>query len=423
MDNNKLTADLLVVGGGIAGMTAALETAETGYSVILLEKKPYLGGRVVQFNHYFPKLCPPTCGLEINVKRLTESSNINYFTQAEPVAIEGESGDYKTKVKIKPRYLKDASDQEAIEECSKNCPVEIDNDFDYGLSKKKAVNLPYNNAFPMRYTFDKDELTEEQIKEVSSSCGDCIDTNQSEETVEINTKAIVFATGWNPYDAKNLDYLSYGKEPNVITNVEMERLAAPNGPTEGKIVIPGMDKELKKVAFVQCAGSRDENHLEYCSTVCCLASMKQARYLREQYPDAEIHIFYIDLRAPGALEDFYSDTKEDEKIFWHRGKVAKVFKDYESQDLIVEAEDTMAGELKQKAVDMAVLATGMQPTLALNGALLDKSTMDENGFIRTDLSDSIIGCGTATGPKDVASCVQEATGAALKAIQIIKRSS
>jgi len=203
----------------------------------------------------------------------------------------------------------------------------------------------------------------------------------------------------------------------VITNVEMERYSSPSGPTGGKIKIPGINQEIKRIAFVQCAGSRDETHLEYCSSICCLASMKHARFVREQFQSTEIYFFYIDIRSPGALEDFYTETQKDNKIHWHRGKVAKVFKELNSNELIVEAEDTLTGKLKQTKVDMVVLATGMQP--AING-LLNKNILDENGFVKSETENGIIGCGVATGPKDVAGCVQEATGAVMKAIHIIK---
>lgn len=420
MNTQTKSSDLLVVGAGIAGLSAALETAETGFSVSVIEKQPYIGGRVAQLNQYFPKLCPPTCGLEINTKRLKNNPLINLYTLSEVVSISRHAGDYIVKVKVKPRYInEDCSDSE-FEKCCEDCSVEIDDEFNYKLNKTKAINLPSNNVWPMKYVFEKDKCTEEQIKEVQSSCSNCIDLNQKEEIIEFKVKAIIYATGWKPYDANNLDILGYKDYDEVVTNVEMERLASPSGPTNGKIVIPNSTKEIKKVAFVQCAGSRDENHLEYCSSICCLASMKHSRFIREQYPDAEIHIFYIDLRAPGAFEDFYNDTKKDEKIFWHRGKVAKVQKNIETNELIVEAEDTLSGKLKQYSSDLVVLATGMQPTLSNGEIFSDKSLLDENGFIKTDRDDSIIGCGVATSPKDVATVVQEATAASLKAIHIIQ---
>lgn len=419
MDNHHLlSCDLLVVGAGIAGISAALEAAETGYSVTLIEKRAYIGGRVAQLNQYFPKMCPPTCGLEVNTRRLKDNPLIKLYTLTEVLSIEGKAGDYEVKIKVKPRYIEETCTDDELELCSKNCPVYIDDEFNYNLNKTKAIHLPSNNVFPMKYVFEIGKLNDDQIKQVYSSCSKCIDLDQEPEIIELQVKAIIYATGWKPYDADNLEILGYKDYPNVITNVEMERLASPSGPTSGKIEIPGFNKEIKKVAFVQCAGSRDETHLEFCSSICCLASMKHARFIREQLPNADIYVYYIDIRSPGALEEFYTETKEDNKIEWIRGKVAKVFKDRQTGDLIIEAENTLTGKLIQNSVDLVVLATGMQP--ALNGNFPDKDILDENGFIKTDRADSIIGCGVATGPKDVAGAVQEATGAVMKAIHIIK---
>jgi quinone-modifying oxidoreductase subunit QmoA len=225
----------------------------------------------------------------------------------------------------------------------------------------------------------------------------------------------VWATGWKPYDAGKLDNLGFGKFPNVITNVMMERYAAENGPTQGQVVRPSDGAEIQKIGFVQCAGSRDENHLPYCSSICCLASMKQATYVRERYPDAEIHIFYIDVRAPGRMEDFYTKVQGDEKIFFHRGKVGKITENPDNKNVILEAEDTLTGNLTKMEVDMAVLATGMMPNTADEPPPAELP-LDEFGFIAPDANQGIFGAGVANRPVDVVTSVQDATGAALKAI-------
>ena len=419
MENHeKISCDILVIGAGIAGLSAALEAAETGYTVTLIEKRPYIGGRVAQLNQYFPKMCPPSCGLEINTKRLKDNKLVNLLTNTELKHIDGKPCAYKAEIKIKPRYIREDVSEEIIEKCAAECDILIEDEFNYGMQKVKALHIPSNNVYPMKYIFEKDKLNEEQLHKVYHSCSTCLDLSQQEEIKEVEAKAVIYATGWKPYDAKNMDILSYDKYPNVITNVEMERLASPSGPTGGVIQIPGMNKEIKRVAFVQCAGSRDETNLDYCSSVCCLASMKHARFIREQMPETEIHVFYIDIRSPGAFEDFYADTQKDEKVFWHRGKVAKVFENYQNKELIVEAEDTIAGKLKQYEVDLVVLGTGMQPML--NGNFPFKDLLDDSGFIRTDIDNSVIGCGVATGPKNVAEVVQDATSAVMKAIHIIR---
>ena len=419
MENNTLSSDMLVIGAGISGISTALEAAETGFSVVLIEKNPYIGGRVSQLNQYFPKLCPPTCGLEVNIRRLRDNRLIDLYTLAEVESISGSEGDFTVKVRVKPTYIKD--DCSNIDKYVDEITFEKKNEFNYGMDNTKVISRPYNNSFPQRYYLDKDACSESDLKFLADNYKDAVDLNMKEEVLEYKVKSIVWATGWTPYDANKLDNLAYSKYSEVITNVEMERLASPSGPTGGKIIIPGTDKEIKSVAFVQCAGSRDENHLEYCSSICCLASMKQASYVREQYPDADVHIFYIDIRANGTFEEFYTKTKTDEKIHFHRGKVAKVLKDPDNGQMVVEAEDTLAGELNQMSVDLVVLATGMEPNTK-HDPNVDKSLLDENGFIKGVYSGGVYGCGVCTRPKDVAATVQEATGTAIKAIHTIKRS-
>lgn len=416
MNKEVLNSDILVVGAGIAGISAALEAAETGFSVILIEQNPYIGGRVAQLNQYFPKLCPPTCGLEINIRRLRENPLIKLYTLAEVKEISGKKGNFEVKIRLKPTYIKD--DCQNIEEIIEKCPYERKNDFDFGLSNTKVIYKAYNNAFPDKYVLDKSTLSEEQVKFLSEAFPEAIDINQKEQEITVKVGSIIWATGWQPYDAKNLDNLGYGKYPNILTNMELERLIAANGPYGGNPKFNGSNNgELKSVAFVQCAGSRDENHLEYCSTICCLASIKQAQYIRNLYKDCEIHIYYIDIRTPGVFEEFYTTYTKDDKIFTHRGKVAKVVGNHNG--LIVEAEDTLAGSLVQRLHDLVVLAVGMKPNTHKLKMLMPE-VLDRNGFVRTDIETGIIGCGVCTRPKDVASSVQESTGAVMRAIHNIK---
>ncbi len=406
-----MAGEILVIGGGIAGLTAAIEAAEAGYDVIIVEKNPFLGGRVAQLNRYFPKLCPPFCGLEIFFKRMKTNPKIKFFTNAEVEEVSGEAGNFNVRVKLRPRYVNENCT--ACGACSEACPVERPNEFNFGLDKTKAIYLPNNMAMPFIYTIDDKYCTK---------CGDCvsackydaIDLDEKEKTMNLNVSAIIVATGWKPYDAAKITNLGYGKLKNVITNMEMERLASVSGPTGGKIQT--MDgREIESIAFVQCAGSRDENHLPYCSAVCCLASLKQATYVREQYPDAKIYIFYIDIRAFGRYEDFFAKVSSDEKIELIKGKVAKI---EESGDkLVVTAEDTDTGVKVHKEVDMVVLATGMQPSLAGNG--IAGLEYDEYGFVKE--RDGIFPAGVAAEPTEVARANEGATAAALKAIQVVRR--
>lgn len=411
-----MTKPILVVGGGISGITAAVEAAEVGAQVILVEKQPSLGGRVAQLRYYFPKLCPPTCGLEINYRRIKTNPRIKVYTMSEVLEVNGEPGAYKVKVKVYPRYVNDNCT--ACGECEKVCEGERVSDFDFGLKKTKAIYLPYPMAFPLKYVLDKDALAPGDLERIMAACKyKAIDPDMKEEVLEFEVGAIIWATGWKPYDATKLDNLGYGKYTNVITNMQMERLASPWGPTGGKIIRPSDGQPPKKVAFVQCAGSRDENHLPYCSYICCLASLKQSLYLAQQDPEAEAYIFYIDLRTPGRYEKFLKRVESEAKIKLIKGKVAKIEEDPETKDLIVTAEDTLSGKRINERVNMVVLAVGMQPSIA--GVKINGIKVDENGFIVEEAG--IIGCGCAKMPLDVMSSNEIATGAALKAIQILTR--
>jgi len=411
---DSVTADILVVGGGIAGMTSAIETAEVGKKVILLEKQPSLGGRVATSNQYFPKLCPPTCGIEINLKRIRINPNIRVLTLAEVESISGSPGNFEVTIKLNPRFVNEKCT--CCGDCEEACEIERDNTFNYGMDKTKAIYLPHLMAYPPRYVIDPEFAGDERMKKVVEACPyEAIELDMKPQTIKANAGGIVWATGWKPYDATKIENLGFGRIKNVITNVMMERLAAQSGPTEGKIQRPSDQNEIAKIGFVQCAGSRDENHLPYCSAICCLASMKQATYVREQYPDAEVHMYYIDVRSPGRLEDFYVKMQADEKFFFHRGKVARITENPDNGNVILEAENTLTGELTKTEVDIAVLATGMVPNTGDEPPPLD-TKLDEFGFVAPDNENGIFGAGVTVRPYDVSASVQDATGAALKAL-------
>ncbi len=410
----EISADTLVVGGGPAGMTAGVELAEIDRQVILVERQPSLGGRVAASFQYFPKLCPPICGIEINLKRIRTNPNIRVLTLAEVEDVTGDAGDYTVRIKLTPRYVNDKCT--ACGECAKVCEIERDNDFNYGLDKTKAIYLPHLMAYPFRYVIDPKYVGDERLKKCVDVCAyAAIELDMKPQTVTAKVKAVVWATGWKPYDAAKIDNLGFGRVPNVITNVMMERLAAPNGPTEGRICRPSDNKEISRVGFVQCAGSRDENHLPYCSSICCMASMKQATYVRSQYPDADVHMFYIDVRSPGRWEDFYVKMQDDQKMHFHRGKVAKIEVNPETGNPVLHAENTLTGQITETEVDLAVLATGMVPTTAEEPPPLE-TPRDEFGFIVEEGAGGLIGAGTVVRPVDVAASVQGGTGAAMKAI-------
>lgn len=408
---------ILVMGGGIAGLTAAIEAAEAGCQVILVEKAPYLGGRVARMHQYFPKLCPPTCGLEINFRRLRENPRVTLLTLAKVEEIKGGPGDYEVKVLLSPRFV--TQDCTLCGACAEACPAERADEFNYGMSKTKAVYLPYGTALPAAYVIDRPTCPE-GCKACKEACAyGSIDLDQKPEQRTFRVAAVVAATGWAPYEVAKVGNLGFSKYPNVVTNFMMERLAAVDGPTQGRILRPSDGKEPKTVAFVQCAGSRDENHLPYCSAVCCAASLKQASYIRALYPQAEITIFYIDVRTPGRLEEFYASVTADEKINLVKGKVAKVEEEPGTADLLVTAEDVLRGKKGTHKFDLVVLAAGIVPqTDGLPGGF----ALDEFKFVSDpDGKAGLYGAGCARRPAEVSASVRDATGAALKALQCVAR--
>lgn len=401
---------VLIVGGGISGVTTAVEIAEVGKEVILIEKEPYLGGNVVKFNNYFPKLCPPTCGLEINFRRIKQNPRINYFTSTEVEEISGKKGNFKVKLKTTPQYVK--NNCTACGKCVEVCPEVRPNDFNYGFTKTKAIYLPHEMAFPYKFHIDGEYCKKDSCKKCLDVCEyHAIDFSTKEEIREIEVSSVVIAAGWKNYDASNIDNLNYSTSKNIITNVEFERLIASNGIGENKLLRPSDNSEPKKIAFVQCAGSRDENNLPYCSAVCCSASLKHALTIQELYPKSEIKIFYIDMRVAGRNEDFLVKAQNNKNIELLKGKVGKI-SETENNNLILEAEDILSGKKLKYEAEMVVLATGIVPSdIHLN---LSK---DQNNFNTDIQTEGIIPVACSRKPMDVAASVKDATAAALKAIQ------
>ncbi|MFC1661347.1 FAD-dependent oxidoreductase [Gemmatimonadota bacterium] len=416
MSGNGRRGRILVIGGGISGLTAAIEAAEVGADVVLVEREAFLGGRVARSNLYFPKMCPPTCGLEINIRRIKTNPRIRCLTLSTVESISGGPGSYRATIRKNPRFVNERCT--ACGECVEVCPADRPNDFNMGLDTTKAAYLPFEMAHPTRFIIDESAClgAEECGKCVDACPYGAIDLGMEPETVEVEVDSVIWATGWDPPDATQFEGLGFGQHANVINNVTMERLAAPNGPTGGKIQRPSDGAEPESVAFVQCAGSRDENYLKYCSGVCCLASLKQARYVRDQLPEAEILVFYIDLRAPGRLEDFLVATKEDENLTLIKGKVGKITGDSTTGNLTVEAEDTLSGRKMAKEVGMVVLATGMVPTGIGDTEVEGGIETDEHGFLSIHQpQEGMLAAGVAKRPTDVATCNRDATGVALKA--------
>jgi quinone-modifying oxidoreductase subunit QmoA len=404
---------ILVIGGGISGITAAIEIAEVGKKVILIEKLPYLGGNVIKMNNYFPKLCPPACGLEINFRRIRQNNNITVYTSTTVTGITGTKGDFVIQARSDPAYIN--SNCTACGECAKVCPEERPNEFNYCFDKTKAVYLSHEMAYPFRYNIDDKYCRKEECKKCIDVCRySAIELAAEEKYFTLHASSVIIATGWKPYDMHNVESLHFGEYKNVVNNVELERLLAENGPDRGRLLRPSDKKVPQSVAFVQCAGSRDENHLQYCSAVCCSASLKHALTIADRHPQVSISIFYIDIRVSGRNEDFLSRVEKYENIVLIKGKAAKIEEEGKSKNLVVEAEDILSERKIKKEFELVVLAGGIKPS----ENPLQEGVKDDDGFIMEEsLPAGIIAAACSKRPMDVSSSLKDATGAALRAIQ------
>ena len=412
---------ILVVGGGISGMTAALEAAECGREVVLVERSPTLGGRSALLYRYFPKMCHPTCGLEINLRRLKANRKVRVMTMVEVLGIEGQRGAYIATLNVRPRYVNENCT--ACGDCAAAVGAEIPNAYNYGQGKTKAAYLPFAMAYPQRYLLDPSLIGTEDAEKAKAACKvGAIDLAMQEETIQLAVGAVVWATGWKPYDAAKIQPYGYGRFPNVITSVEFERLADPNGPTGGKLLRPSDGREAKNIAFIQCAGSRDENHLRHCSRICCMASLKQTHYVREAYGEAaKSTIYYIDIRAIDRFEDFYQAVQRDATVTFVKSKVASIDQ-AENGDPVLHGVDTEGYHRYANAHDLVVLAIGMEPE-SMGIALPADVVTDSSGFIEGSADGGMLGAGAAASPLDVNRSVQSATGAALRAIKVIHQTA
>jgi quinone-modifying oxidoreductase subunit QmoA len=413
---------ILVVGGGIGGMTAALEAAECGKDVVLVERGPTLGGRTALLHRYFPKMCHPTCGLEINLRRLKGNRNVRVLTMVEVTAVTGTRGDYRVTLKIRPRFVNESCT--ACGDCATAIGAEIGNPYNYGLDRIKAAYLPHAMAYPQRYVLDPSIIGTADAGRAQAACKyGAIDLEMAEETVELHVGAVIWATGWKPYDAAKIQPYGYGRYANVITSVEFERFADPAGPTGGKLLRPSDGREAKSIAFIQCAGSRDENHLRHCSRICCMASLKQTQYVREAWGDeGKSTVYYIDIRSIDRLEDFYLKVQRDPTVKFVKSKPARVAQDPATGDPVVHGVDTEGYHRYATAHDLVVLAIGMEPE-SNAVPLPDDVIRDSSGFIEGSADGGHLGAGAASSPLDVNRAVQNATAAALRAIKVIHATS
>jgi quinone-modifying oxidoreductase subunit QmoA len=408
----ETSAPLLVVGAGIAGVTAALEAGEAGRDVILLEKEATVGGRVLRNHRYFPKLCPPSCGMEINTRRLERNPRVRVITRAEVVSSRRAPGGHEVTIRQAPQYVNDRCT--ACGECSAVCPSRVPDPFNMGMSEVPAIRLPHSAAWPFRFVLDRSACADGCKACVEACRYEAIDLAAQVNEETLTAGAVVVATGWTPYPLEKLPELGGGRHKDVVANVQLERMASTSGPTGGKILRPSTGEPPRRVAFVQCAGSRDVKHLAYCSAVCCLASLKQAMYVHEQSPEAEVTIYYIDRRTPGRGEELLEGVAALPGVRLVKAKVGSVEPAPEG-DLVLRLEDVDSGRLVAARADLVVLATGMVPNLG--GAPLPfQVSRDEDGFGLDNGQDGVVVAGVARRPADVASSVRDATGAAARAL-------
>src|SRR5512135_2485778 len=344
------------------------------------------------------------------------------MTQTEVVSVSGQRGDYTVTLKIAPRYVN--QNCTACGECAKVVTTEISNPYEYGLAKTKAAYLPHAMAYPQRYVLDASIVGTADGEKAKAACKyNAIELDMKAETVELKVGSVIWATGWKPYDAAKIQPYGYDRFDNVITSLEFERLADPHGPTGGKLKRPSDGKEAKNIAFIQCAGSRDENHLRHCSRICCMASLKQTNYVREAFGEGgKSTIYYIDIRAIDRFEDFYQKVLKDPTVAFIKSKVAKIVEDEKSGNPILHGVDTEGARRYANEHDLVVLAIGMEP--AVKGAQVPAEVIeDSSGFIEGSADGGIFGAGCASSALDVNRAVQSATAAALRAIQVINKTA
>jgi heterodisulfide reductase subunit A len=429
---------VLVAGGGIAGIHAALTLAAAGQHVYLVERGPTIGGHMAQFDKTFPTLDCAACILTPKMTAVRSNPRITLWTMSEVAKVEGYVGNYTITVRRRPRYVHEALCTGCMA-CVEACvfkQAKVDDEFNAGLSKRKPIYLPFPQAVPQAVVIDPETCIEFKTGKCKKTCLEAcaergaIDFKQEEtlETVEVG--AIVLATGFEIFDARRVPYYGYGLYPNVYTALEIERLVNASGPTVGDVVLRDGSRP-KTIGIVHCVGSRDEKTNRYCSRVCCMYSLKLAHLLKEK-TGAEIYSFYIDIRAPGkAFEEFYQHVAE-EGIHFVRGKVADIFP-APGGKLTMQVEDTLLGKVRKFSVDMAVLSVGLEAHPdAQEVRRVFNIGCSREGFFQerhpklapvSTFTDGIFLAGCCQGPKDIPDTVAQAGAAAAEALALIDAGS
>jgi len=416
---------VLVIGGGIAGIQAAIDLADQGIKTYLVEKTPSIGGRMAQLDKTFPTLDCASCILTPKMVSAAKNENIELVTYSEVQEVNGKAGDFTVKVLRKPRYVQ-MEKCLGCGECITKCPLSVPDEFNLGMSKRKAIYWPFPQAVPLISTIDAEHclyFTKKVCRVCERFCPtEAIDFNQVAETVELNVASIIIATGFQFQDPTRLAEYGYGKHVNVRTSLEFERLISATGPTAGQIVRLSDRAHPKSIAFVQCVCSRDVRINPNCSAFCCTASVKQAILAREHLPEVECTVFYMDLRAYGkGYQEFYDRARGEFQVEFIRSRPAKIEEVPENKNLIITYEDTRSGRLMKKEVEMVVLAVGVKMNPIQEFVNLP---LDEDGYVQLSGSylDSvstrvggIFAAGVVAGAKDISDSVTQASAAAMRA--------
>ena len=426
LEASKVAVDkkCLVIGGGVAGIQSALDLADMGFKTYMVERNPTIGGRMGQLDKTFPTLDCSMCILAPKMVDTSKHENIELITYAEVKEVDGYIGNFTVKVEKKPRYVKE-EDCTGCGQCQEVCPIEIPNYYDEGVGMVRAAYIPFPQAVPLCATIDKNYCIDCGLCE--TVCGpEAIDRNMEPEEIELHVGTIIAATGYDPYDPTEKYEYGYGRYTNVITAMEIERMINASGPTGGHVQKPSDGKEPKRVAFIHCVGSRDEQiGKSYCSRVCCMYSMKNAQLCIDHEPDTEVTCYYMDIRSFGkGFEEFYKTSQEKYGIEFIRGRPAEILEN-DDLTLTVRAEDTLLGKVTEYTYDLVVLSVGLEPpkgsnelrqTLGLSRTS-DGFYMEAHPKLRPvdTLTDGVYIAGVAQGPKDIPDAVAQGSAAASRA--------